>query len=224
MYGPVPSCYTCESDLYPDVNLRWVWEATSQILGKWASSGRRRYCQMQNSSQLLAIVTTNVYLWNNEFKTMTAQFLNLAFELQWLSALNNVQLCQAKELSWKILCVTRSADLDRLALSNSEGKKKIRLLLSCALVLSGRKIYYYKDYQKPCGLWPDCCSDSCHDSVVRGPSWKAGKKKYILTMFMIMKETSMERILRSSVMLRYPVVIPFTQSSLEMTSRNCFLR
>lgn len=123
MYGPVPSCYTCESDLYPDVNLMWVWKATSQILGKWASSGWRRCCQMQNSSQLLAIVTANVYLWNNEFVTVTAQFLNLAFELQWLSALNNVQLCQAKELSWKIFCVTRSVDLDRLTLSNSEEKK-----------------------------------------------------------------------------------------------------
>lgn len=223
MYGPVPSCYTCESDLYPDVNLMWVWKATSQILGKWASSGWRRCCQMQNSSQLLAIVTANVYLWNNEFVTVTAQFLNLAFELQWLSALNNVQLCQAKELSWKIFCVTRSVDLDGLTLSNSE-EKKIRLLSSCKFVLSGRKIYYCQDYHKPCGLWPGCCSDSCHDSVVRGPSWEAGKKKDILTMFMIMKETSMERILRSSVTLCYPEVVPFTQSSLEMTSRNCFLK
>lgn len=99
-------------------------------------------------------------------------------------------------------------------------KKKVRLLPECTFVLTGRKICYSQDYQKSCGLWPGCSGDSCHNPVVRGPSWDPGKKKDILTMFMIMQKMPMERIFRLSVMLCCSEVIPFTQSSLEMTFKN----
>lgn len=137
--------------------------------------------------------------------------------MQWLSALNNVQLSQNKELIWKTFCITRSIDLDSLTPSNLEE----RLLLNCTFVLTGRKICYSQDYQKSCGLWPACSGDYCHDPVVRGPNWGPGKKKDILTMCKVMDKMPMERILRSSVMLCYPEVITFTQSSLEMVFRNC---